>query len=128
MLKKLELTEAHKKFIQRVCELEHETLIRCHNHDEDYLDRLAEYLNAERITLKEYHKELSNAFYEFQVVLENPEQINEMSGHYFDIFYGMMGIYNKELQDEFPDIFWPFLNHLETLKNLKNLNPFENLN
>lgn len=123
MYKKLELTEKHKSFIKLVCDLEQESLIRCHSHDQSQVDAMAEQMNAEMITIKEYQQELSNAFYEFQVVMEEPEKILQMDAHYIGIFKIMMEIYHERLINSYPDIYWEFLATIETLTTLK-----ENIN
>lgn len=123
MLKKLDLTDRHIELVKRICDLEHNSIIRCHSSSEDHLDKLADDLNMERITLKEFHHELSNAFYEFQVLYENPKSLTEMDAHYFDIFSSIGQIYREELSRDFPDIYDEFIQRLFTINLLNQENP-----
>jgi hypothetical protein len=105
-MQRLELQKPHLDLIRRVCDLEHDSLIRCHTkHSQDSLDELSDQLNASYITLKEFHSELSNAFYEFQVVWEEPHKLTSMEYHYLQLFSGIMDIYEEILIQEFPGVF-----------------------
>lgn len=117
-MQKLELTDEHKSLIQRVCDLEHSSLIRCHDHTEEELQETADLLNMVTLSIKEYHLELSNAFYEFQVVFEDPDSVFNMPPHYLGVFQGMMEIYQNALQEEYPDIYQPFFERVTLIKNL----------
>ena len=118
MLKKLELLDEHLKLIRRVCDLEHSSIIRCHNKTEEELDRRADELNLESVTLKEFHHELSNAFFEFQVLYEEPDRLLDMDPHYFALFVGIAEIYEKSLVTEFPDTYPDFIERLITINRI----------
>lgn len=124
MLKKLALTDRHTQLIKRICDLEHNSLIRCHSTTEEEVDNLADQLNFERVTLKEFHHELSNAFYEFQVLYEDPHSITKMPPHYLDIFTVIGQIYQEELAKDFSDIYHEFINRLITINTINQENPF----
>lgn len=122
MYKQLVLTKRHKDFIQRVCDLEQNSIISCHTHDQEFINRIADNMNAERLTVREYQKELSNAFYEFQVVLEEPEKLTQMDIHYLSIFQEIVEIFHKRLSREFPDVYPEFMEILDMLTTLKESN------
>lgn len=119
MLQKLDLTKAHISLIKRVCDLEHSSLIRCHEKTEDEIDRRADELNCDYITLREFHHELSNAFYEFQVLYEEPENLLGMEPYYFNLFTRMVEIYENTLSSEYPDIYPDFRERIITHNHLK---------
>lgn len=119
MYKPLVLTQRHKDFIQMVCDLEHDALIACHDHDQAFVDELVEKLDTDWTSVKEYQKELSNAFFEFQVIKEDPDKIAQMDPHYMGLFQDMVNIFGDRLKKQFPDLYGEFQEFIGTMLSLK---------
>ena len=115
----LDTTPARIPIIQRVCELEHESLIRLHSDNSVYSPDFAERLAEGGITLDDYLEYASEAYYEFQKVLEAPHTLVHMPPLFFYVFTEVCLYFKEELVNTYGDDFIDFMDDLSNVIDIK---------
>lgn len=75
----LELTNTQIQIIRDICKAAQDSFIRLHSGNSIYSPRLSLILKKLNLTEEEFITYSSDAFYDFQRVLENPTILNQMS-------------------------------------------------
>jgi hypothetical protein len=120
----LDLDPIKLDLIKDVCVFEHESLMRLHVGKSPISDQMSTILDELGVTEDEYLSYSSEAFFEFQKVLEDPTQITEMPPVFMAVFILVCNTWQDDLSIKYGDVFYQFR---EEVKNLASLKP-SNLN
>jgi hypothetical protein len=116
----LDLNPTKIQIIKDVCVWEQESLMRIHTETSSLSPRMDSILNQLGINSDEYLDYSSEAFYEFQKVLENPELIKEMPPLFMALFLEIVGpeILQEELLAKYGKDFTTLIQDIENLNDI----------
>ena len=92
----LVLTPAKTELVKVICQLEHESLIRLHTGTSTLSPKMEEHLATLEITQEDYLQYSSEAFYEFQRVLEDPKLIISMPKIFMAVVLDVIEAFRNE--------------------------------
>lgn len=115
----LELTEPKKAIIQFVCTKAQDSLVRIHSGKSVYSPKMSLILRKLGLTYDEYLQYSSDAFYDYQVVLEDPEKIRSMSKGFTADFLAIADIWEPELTPAYGESYLELLTEIYQLNQLQ---------
>ncbi len=101
----LDLTETKADIIRFICTKAQDSLLRIHSGTSVYSPKMSLVLRKIGLTYDEYLEYSSDAFYDFQMVLENPRIIKEMPKGFTADFLGIADIWAEEIRVEFGNVY-----------------------
>ena len=90
------LTPTKIELIKVICNLEHDSLLRLHSGTSTLSAKMEEHLIALEITKEDYLNYSSEAFYEFQKVLEDPPLISQMPPLFMAVVLDVIEAFRNE--------------------------------
>lgn len=97
----LDLTPTHISIIKDICNYEHDSLIRLHTGTSELSPRMGELLDELGVTPEEYLDYSSEAFYQFQKLLEDPNSITQTPPVFLATFLAVAEVWDEELKSRY---------------------------
>lgn len=97
----LEITDVDREIIRFICGKAQDSLIRIHTGKSVYSPKMSLILRKLNLTLEEYEDYSSNAFYDHQLVIEDPERLTQMPKTYLAYFLRVSEVWELELKEQF---------------------------